>query len=275
MPTLTQTHESPPLRDIALTQKKRFSMSTTGHTSQKSEQAYSLSHAHVTPTHKHTQGHIVYPASGVLSIVTEAGSWIAPSNRLVWIPAGYEHQHKAHGLTDMRVVFMSDEFAAMLPPEPAVFAVSPLAREALISITNDLERNPEVLNRWRQVVIDDLQVSHEQPLHLPEPKDERLKAIARILEHDLATGSTLAGLGRQVGASERTLSRLFHNETGMGFRQWRTQLRIHRALLLLNDGVSVTNTAIQCGWTNPSAFIDAFENLVGQTPGHYQRSLRS
>ncbi|MFD1052489.1 helix-turn-helix transcriptional regulator, partial [Kibdelosporangium lantanae] len=84
----------------------------------------------------------------------------------------------------------------------------------------------------------------------------------------------LAELGRAAGTSERTLSRLFHTGLGMGFHRWRTILRVHHALFLLADGNSVTDTAIACGWSNPSTFIDAFTAVVGQTPGRYQADLR-
>lgn len=61
----------------------------------------------------------------------------------------------------------------------------------------------------------------------------------------------------------------------MSFHQWRTLLRIQRALVELSDGASVTATAIRLGWSNPSSFIDAFTELVGQTPGGYRSSARS
>ncbi len=93
------------------------------------------------------------------------------------------------------------------------------------------------------------------------------------MQHDLTNPATLAQLGKKIDTSERTLSRLFHRETGMSFRQWRAQLRIHHALLLLTEGTSVTDTALACGWANPSAFIETFTALVGVTPGHYLRSL--
>lgn len=239
-----------------------------------------LGHAELTPAHVHDQGHLVYPASGVLSMVTDAGSWIAPSNRAVWIPARFTHQHRAHGITDMRVVFMTAPFAELLPPQPAVLAVSPLAREALLALTAPEvagvpRRSAPARDRLRMVVIDDAVSTAEQPLHLPEPRDERLLALTHLVETDMASPATLAELGHQIGASERTLSRLFAEETGMSFRQWRTQLRIHRALLMLTDGTSVIDTAIACGWANPSAFIDAFTALVGQTPGRYRRALHS
>ena len=206
-------------------------------------------------------------------MVTDAGSWIAPSNRAVWIPAGFTHQHRAHGDTDMRIMFIPDDLAGLMPTSPAVLVVTALAREAALALTSSKERDYPARQRLRRVIIDDLTAAEEQPLHLPEPTDERLQAVTFLVQHDLTNPATLAHLGKKVGASERTLSRLFHRETGMSFRQWRAQLRIHHALLLLTEGTSVTDTALACGWANPSAFIETFTALVGVTPGHYLRSL--
>src|SRR5699024_12856056 len=105
--------------------------------------------------------------------------------------------------------------------------------------------------------------SCEQQLHRPEPRDDRLLAVTKRVEEDLANPFSLAELGRQVVASERTLTRLFQQETGMTFRQWRAELRVHRALLLLADGLSVYDTAAECGWANPGSFITVFTSLVG------------
>lgn len=57
----------------------------------------------------------------------------------------------------------------------------------------------------------------EQPLHLPEPRDGRLRAVTHLIESDVSSPANLTTLGHRVGASERTLSRLFHAETGMSF----------------------------------------------------------
>lgn len=237
------------------------------------EQALRLGHEQHTPAHLHDQGHLVYPATGVLSMVTDAGSWIAPSNRAIWIPSGFLHQHRAHGATDMRIVFMTGEHACRLPGHPAVLAVPPLAREATLALTSTQARSPESRNRLRHVIIDELTATPEQPLHLPVPTDERLLQVMSLVTADLASPATLSELGHRIGASERTLSRLFRAETGMSFRQWRIQLRVHSALLMLSEGRSVLDVATACGWANPSAFIDAFTALIGQTPGRYQRSL--
>lgn len=115
----------------------------------------------------------------------------------------------------------------------------------------------------------------QESLRLPEPNDTRLKAVTNLLHADPADPATLAQLGRRTGSSERTLSRLFGSELSISFHQWRTLLRIQRALLELGEGTSVTDTAMRLGWANPSSFIDAFTELVGQTPGRYRFASRS
>lgn len=76
-----------------------------------------------------------------------------------------------------------------------------------------------------------------------------------------------------VGASERTLSRLFRQEIGMNFRQWRTQSRLHHSLILLSAGEQVTTVATACGYANPSAFIEAFRHTFGTTPARHRQDL--
>jgi transcriptional regulator GlxA family with amidase domain len=99
-----------------------------------------------------------------------------------------------------------------------------------------------------------------------------LQAIAQALYTNPADNTSLVELGRTIGASGRTLSRLFHDELGMTFYEWRTQLRIYQALVLLADGHDTTHVAHACGWANPSSFIAAFTNIIGTTPGRHRTS---
>ncbi|MFF1877616.1 AraC family transcriptional regulator [Leifsonia sp. NPDC058230] len=225
----------------------------------------------------HSRGHLVYAASGVLAAHTEGGTSIVPANRVAWIPAGFTHYHRAHGDTDMRIVFLAPDLAGLLPGRPTVFLASGLAREALLALTgprNDDQAGPDDSRpahaRLLRVLVDELREAQEQPLHLPEPHDDRLQAIARMLHEDPADNTPLAELGRRIGASSRTLSRLFRTELGMTFYEWRTQLRIYHALIFLADGCDTTQTAYACGWANPSSFITAFTAILGTTPGRYR-----
>jgi AraC-like DNA-binding protein len=232
-----------------------------------------LPHGYHLDAHSHNDGQLVYAAAGALVTTTEHGTWVAPANRVTWTPPGFEHSHRFYGNTDARVLAIPADECRELVPRPSVFAVSPLVREALLALTSRSGRSPDAAQRLRAVVIDELVETPEQSLHLPEPHDDRLRVATDLLRTDPSRNTTLAELGRAAGASERTLSRLFHTDLGMSFHRWRTILRIHHAVFHLTDGRSVTETAITCGWSNPSTFIEAFSAIVGQTPGRYQAEL--
>ncbi|SFE90638.1 AraC-type DNA-binding protein [Actinacidiphila alni] len=169
---------------------------------------------------------------------------------------------------------------------PAALTVNPLLRELILTYTrehDDAEAGggggarsaggagrPEH-RRMRAVLLDQLRASPQQPVHLPTPTDARLAAVCAMLHRDPADPRTLAALGAQVGANERTLSRLFRTEVGMTFPQWRTQLRLYQALVLLSEGHSITQVALRCGWSSASAFIDVFRRAFGHTPGGHAR----
>ncbi|GGO75380.1 AraC family transcriptional regulator [Nonomuraea cavernae] len=217
--------------------------------------------------HRHDTHQIGYACRGVLSVTTGAGTWVAPANRAIWIPAGTVHEHRAHGRTDLRLVGMPVTDDPLGLARPAVLAVGPLLRELIIAYTDGGLDSGEERERLRAVLLDQLRRAPEQPFHLPTARDPRLAAVCALLHDDPADGRTLAQLGTAAGASARTLARLCRAELGMSFPQWRTQLRLHHALLLLADGVAVTTVAHRCGWASASAFIDVFRRALGYTPG--------
>ncbi|WP_067474808.1 AraC family transcriptional regulator [Actinomadura hibisca] len=216
--------------------------------------------------HDHPHDQLVYPSHGVLEVSTAAGTWVVPPHRAVWLPAGVAHAHQAHGPTQLRTVNFAAARSAAGFDRPAVLAVPPLLREVVISLTGD-DLPAAHRRNLERVALDQLQRTDELPVHLPLPADDRLRAIAAAFAADPADPRTLAEFGREVGASERTLSRLFRAQTAMSFPQWRAQVRLHHALVLLAAGTPVTATATACGYAGPSAFIQAFRLAFGITPG--------
>jgi AraC-like DNA-binding protein len=229
--------------------------------------------------YSHERGHLVYAATGVLAVVTGGGTSVVPADRIGWTPAGVAHRHRAHGETDMRILFVPPGLARHLPDRPAVFLASGVARAVTLALTGPDDdapagRTDAARARLLRVLVDELRDTSEQRLHLPEPRDDRLRALAARLADDPAENASLTDLGRAVGASSRTLSRLLHDELGMTFREWRTHLRVYHALVLLAEGLDTTQTASRCGWSNPSGFIAAFAGIVGTTPGRYRAGHR-
>lgn len=240
-----------------------------------------LAHRERIDWHDHARHQLIYPSRGVLQVSTPMGTWVVPPHRAVWIPAGVAHAHRAHGPTEMLTL----AFDASATPDrlssdrPTVLAVSPLLREVIISLTHDEEPDVEpAADRRRnleRVAVDQLRRVEALALSLPALADDRLRAIAALLAEDPADPRTLAQLGAAVGASDRTLSRLFRREAGMSFAQWRAQTRLHHSLALLASGGSVTATATACGYSSAAAFIQAFRQAFGVTPAkHRKQSYR-
>ncbi|MFE6622383.1 helix-turn-helix domain-containing protein [Streptomyces sp. NPDC057740] len=234
--------------------------------------------------HRHDDHQIVYAGSGVLAVTTDAGTWFAPGNRAIWVPAGTVHAHRAHGHTDLHLVGLPAD--ANPPPDsvrgyphlaslgldtPTVLAVGGLLRELILAYTRDPADDSPERRRLLAVLRDQLRASPQQPLRLPTPTDPRLAEVCALVHADPADARTLAALGAATGVGERTLSRLFRREFGMTFPQWRTQSRLYHALRLLAEDTPVTTVAHRCGWSSASAFIDVFRRSFGHTPGSHNR----
>jgi AraC-like DNA-binding protein len=223
--------------------------------------------------HDHAEQQLLYPSSGVLIVSTTHGSWVVPPQRAVWLPAAVAHAHQAYGATQVRTVAFPVDVNPLGLTQPTVLSVSRLLRELIIAITDDPARRGEEQHDLKRVALHQLKPAPALQFHLPQPGDERLRDVTAILAEDPGSDRTLGELGRAVGAGERTLSRLFRAETGMTFPQWRAQLRLHHSLTLLASGLSVTATAIACGYSTPSAFTAAFHATFGTTPGTYRKDL--
>ncbi|WP_405792281.1 AraC family transcriptional regulator [Streptomyces sp. NBC_01506] len=221
--------------------------------------------------HRHDDHQIVYAGRGVLAVTTDAGTWIAPGTRAIWVPAGTAHAHQAHGELELRTVGLPASDNPLGLDEPTVLSVSPLLRELILAHTHTPHDDSPERARLRAVLLDQLRASPQRPLHLPTPTSPQLRAVCEILRTNPADGRTMAALGREAGASDRTLSRLFKADLGMTFPQWRTQLRLYHALVLLAENTPVTTVAHLCGWSSASAFIDVFRRAFGHTPGAHQR----
>jgi AraC-like DNA-binding protein len=219
--------------------------------------------------HSHRRAQLVYAQSGVLTVTADAGIWVIPPQRAVWMPGGMNHSIRASGPVAMRSLYV--ESTPALPRECRVVNIPPLLRE-LIRQAFNLPRlyDPDGPDgRLMIVLLDQLEQLPVARLHLPMPADPRLRRITGALTQHPADGRGLAQWARLAGASSRTLSRLFVQETGMTFGAWRQQARLLKALEWLAQDMPVTAIALDLGYESPSAFIAMFRRTLGVSPSRY------
>jgi AraC-like DNA-binding protein len=225
----------------------------------------------VIDAHVHDWHQLVYATHGVMAVNTNTGSWVVPSQRAVWVPAGIEHEVEMIGQVSMRTLYIRERLSASLPSDCCVVNVSPLLRE-LITHTIEigmLDRRVPEQSRLIGVILDQLHRLPTVPLKLSMPNDRRALQLAELMREKPGDVTPLEQISKQVGASKRTIERLFQAETQMSFGKWRQQLRLLHALRLLASGESVTAAAYEVGYDSTSAFIAAFKTVLGTTPGRY------
>ncbi len=221
--------------------------------------------------HSHPWVQFSYAISGVLEVQTAQGRFIAPPQRAVWIPAGIKHRVYCATHTQVRSLYIDNQVLSDPPSNCRVVEVTPLLKE-LIRAFGELpveydENSAE--GRLAAVLLDQLTHAPDMGLMLPLPADKRLqKIVTQLQKHPDAT-DTLNQWAQRLQLSEKTLSRLFVQQTGLTFRLWRRRLRLLHALPLLEQKQTVTEVALACGYESTSAFIAAFGEHFGSTPGEF------
>jgi AraC-like DNA-binding protein/quercetin dioxygenase-like cupin family protein len=224
--------------------------------------------------HTHDDHQLAWAASGVLTVRTHASAWVLPPTRALWIPAGLRHETLSAGAATMRSAYVRPERFPLNWTEPTPVSASPLLCE-LIGYLEDRTLTPERRTRAEAVLVDLMRPVAMTTIDVRWPADDRARQVAERLATSPADGRTLAEWGRETGASERTLARVFVAETGVSFGRWRTLIRIQAALTALAGGQPVGNVARRVGYDSDSAFVQAFRRETGVTPGTYFRSANS
>jgi len=221
--------------------------------------------------HRHRRAQLLFASRGTMVVNTDQGIWVVPTQRAVWIPAFVDHAVTSRSQLSLRSLYFTPVMAPGMPETCAVVTVSPLLRELILACAALPEDYDEdgAEGRLVRVLLDQIRTLPTTPLHLPMPTDSRLQPIVDALSAQPADARSLEDWAGSVGASARTLTRLFVQETGMTFRDWRQQVRLLEALTRLGDGHPVTNVAMDLGYESQSAFITMFKRALGKTPGKY------
>ncbi|UXY11535.1 AraC family transcriptional regulator [Kosakonia sp. ML.JS2a] len=224
---------------------------------------------HKTEWHQHATGQLFCIQRGMMIVQTEHVQWALTPATIGWFPA--HMRHSAWTVGDIDGISMQLDGDA-LSAQAGVWPADPFLLLLMERMTgSEGHRQQHLL----AVMRDEIHHAPAAPLQLPLPDDRRARQVAEYLLLEPHSPLSQAQLASTFGMSTRTLSRLFSQQTGLCFSQWRQQTRILAAMGWLLKGASVSETAEQCGYENVSAFIAAFKQRFAMTPGEFraQRSV--
>ncbi len=250
--------------------------------------------------HRHPWAQVAFSIEGVTRLTAEYGTYLVPPSRALWIPPGVEHAVTVLEPVHMVTLYLhqpaggcgpnawrSDGAAAPQTDSAAaswqhcrVLEVSDLLR----ALTLQLDTQPDgaaaaAVDGHRQLLIatliaDELARARPVRLGIALPRDKRLRALCQAVIDEPARHATLAQWAQGVGASPRTLARLFRDELATSFGRWREQVLLAQALALAARGQPVGWIAAELGYASASAFTAMVRRTVGQPPSRFFASAR-
>ncbi len=242
--------------------------------------------------HVHPWQQLTFSTKGVIRLSTQDGTYIVPPSRALWVPADVPHSITLIEDAELRTVYLH----AWLAPSwerCQVLEISPLLLALMLSLDTSPDgtvpartseaadaSTPPTAHRLQHpqrerliapLLIDEIERATQIRIDVPLPRDKRLRQLCETLLQNPADRATLSERAAVIGASERTVARLFRDQLGMSWQQWRQQAVMAHALPLLARGMAVSRVAHASGYATDSAFCAMFKAATGQSPTAFQR----
>ncbi|WP_422016285.1 AraC family transcriptional regulator [Roseateles sp.] len=237
--------------------------------------------------HRHDWGQFVFSMTGAVRVSTDgiqAAAWpaasatyIVPPSRAVWIPPGLVHAVTAIERCDLRTLYVG---TGLLEGDAwqvgRVLEVSPLMRALVLALpalpdplpaeaADDAERRRGI----EHLVVIELKRARALALGVALPQDARLRRLCEAMLREPGRHAGLQAWAAEAGASPRTLSRLFREQLGTSFAQWRSQVLLAHALTLAARGRPMSHIAAELGYASASAFTAMVSRTVGMPPRRF------
>lgn len=223
---------------------------------------------HNSGTHQHNKGQLLFAQQGSMRVIIDNKLSVIPPQKVVWLPPKQIHRVFFTKIVGYRSIYIDTNIYSHLPQHPTTWGCSTLLRCIMEEIAqSDWHMDWQFPSRgahWLFVLWDELKIAKRHGIYLNLPTDYRLQKF-----DFLSYAPPLSELAQKVGASERTITRIFIKETGLNYQSWRQQWRLFRAIELLSEHKSMIEISLILGFSNDSAFSTFFKNMTGLSPTKY------
>lgn len=136
--------------------------------------------------------------------------------------------------------------------------------EYLFSANNTLDKENELINFF----IDFFSLYLQK--NVKKIEDDSFVKIINYLENNYASNISLNLLSRKFNLNTFYIIKLFKTQTNLTPHTYLLNIRINKAKQLLKKGLSLVDTALECGFYDQSHFHRNFVKIVATTPKEYK-----
>ncbi len=225
------------------------------------------------------QHYLLYCAKGSLRLEIGERDWVLLPSRAVWIPAGTSIRVDIERPIECCSLLFSPDFIDNPISRCQVLTLPSLLRDMILHARRwgpDRQAFDELSRHFFLSIANMCGDLVDQPneLWLPKGKSAKVIKVLALTQQYLAEEVTLSELAEQVGSSERSLSRSLHRETTMSWTQIQRQMRMIRAVELLNcSDDKILSISLAVGYQSLSSFNRAFKEYTSLTPGEFRTDM--
>lgn len=224
--------------------------------------------------HRHGFHQFVLPLRGRLELDTHAGARCVDAATALLIPANEDHCFRAEGENRFAVVDVADDhpLCERAQKEPAL-VVSPALTHQLAQLESCAQMgtlSARFRHHWTALLFETLETGVAPAADSASRRFEF--AVARIRSGRVAD---VADLASQVGLSVARVHALFRRHAGTTPGDYLLRARLERgAAMLAASDRPIADIALDCGFSEHSAFTRAFRRVRGTSPSGYRRRVR-
>ena len=215
--------------------------------------------------HSHVENHIFIPLKGDIWIELKDERIRVTPGKMLILAANTSHSFESSTEQGERLIAMLDSKIKTT----VLIATSSLLKELFFHILVDQESSSA--KRAYQLIKELIKELAQQEITpsidqiRSRARDERICTALALMENDLDL--SIEAIAKKVGASSKTLTRLFSLELQINPKAVQNLIRIDKAKSLLQQsGMNVTQVAYEVGFNSLSSFIKSYRAITGELP---------
>lgn len=220
---------------------------------------------------------------------------IARENEIFFVNSGVLHETDATGCQSMKAVtiLLADDLLREYCPDLDLWQfeirkgssqqdriAQHIKKCAEIHRKKETYYELELSSELMQICLILLRECRQKKSSLQEGMDDwkkirRVKDAISYMEQHYENEISLNQIAQTMGMTPAYFSRFFKMASGQTFHSYLTWIRLrHARQMLLEQEVTVTEIAMNSGFPNVKAFIEAFKKEYGMTPTAYQKDKK-
>ncbi|MBE6777272.1 MAG: AraC family transcriptional regulator [Ruminococcaceae bacterium] len=238
--------------------------------------------ARIGPRHYHSLYEIYYLEKGVCYYLIEGKLFEMEEGDIVFIPKGQIHKTSYEDIHSRLLINCSGEYLENILLTTAFVYKNDKYSGDIYKILKNIEReylegdifSESLIKGYMQQL---LALVYRTPNKYKNTRQQNkyVKNALDILEKNFTADISLTATADEFGISAEHFSRIFKKETGLGFNEYLSILRLKKAesILRRNQTQSISDVAFSCGFNDSNYFCEKFKKVYGVSPLKYRKNL--